>query len=133
MCPLRYELAPVNAPFSWPKSWLSIGFSGMVLQLMATNGPLCCALRRWSACATISLPVPLSPRISTGALVGATLRMSSADLQAGEEQAAGCTRPQMTKGPDRSSPFVVSARKKKVTRGTSDAEFQDQPEHRPAA
>ena len=34
-----------------------------------------CALRRWSACATISLPVPLSPRISTGAVVGATLRM----------------------------------------------------------
>ncbi len=47
----------------------------MALQLMAMNGPFFCGLRRWSACATISLPVPLSPRIRTGALVGATLRM----------------------------------------------------------
>ena len=47
----------------------------MALQLMAMNGPFFCGLRRWSACATISLPVPLSPRIKTGALVGATLRM----------------------------------------------------------
>jgi hypothetical protein len=44
----------------------------MALQLMAMNGPFLCALRPWSACATISLPVPLSPRINTGAVVGAT-------------------------------------------------------------
>ena len=47
----------------------------MALQLMAMNGPSFCGLRRWSACATISLPVPLSPRINTGAVVGATFRM----------------------------------------------------------
>ena len=75
MCPLRCVCAPVKEPFSWPNSSLSSRFSGMALQLMATNGPFLCGLRRWSACATISLPVPLSPRIKTGAVVGATLRM----------------------------------------------------------
>ena len=39
--------------------------------MLATNGPPVCALRRWIAFASISLPVPLSPRISTGALMGA--------------------------------------------------------------
>ena len=75
MWPLRCACAPVNAPFSWPNSSLSSRFSGMALQLMAMNGPFLCGLRRCSARATISLPVPLSPRISTGAVVGATLRM----------------------------------------------------------
>jgi hypothetical protein len=38
--PVRCAWAPRNAPFSWPKSSLSSGFSGIELQLMATNGPV---------------------------------------------------------------------------------------------
>src|SRR5579885_527829 len=62
--------APVNAPFSWPNNSLSSRFSGIALQLMATNGPSLRALRRWMAAAAISLPVPLSPNESTGACRG---------------------------------------------------------------
>ena len=32
--------APVKAPFTWPKSSLSMRFSGMAPQLMTTNGPV---------------------------------------------------------------------------------------------
>ncbi len=69
--------APVNAPFSWPNSSLSSSASGMAPQLMATNGASRGRLRRCRARATISLPVPFSPRISTGALVLATLRTNA--------------------------------------------------------
>ena len=37
--PLRVSSAPVNAPFSWPKSSLSISSAGMAPQLIATKGP----------------------------------------------------------------------------------------------
>ena len=60
----------MNEPFSWPNSSLSISVSGSAAQLMATNGP---CRRGLSACmvrATSSLPVPLSPVISTQALLG---------------------------------------------------------------
>jgi len=36
--PMRWELAPVKAPFSWPKSSLSRRFSGMAAQLMGMKG-----------------------------------------------------------------------------------------------
>ena len=32
-------VAPVNAPFSWPNSSLSISSRGIAAMLMATNGP----------------------------------------------------------------------------------------------
>ena len=57
--------APVKAPFVWPNSSLSWRFSGIAPQLIVTSG----LSRRdeWlcSALATTSLPVPLSPVIST--------------------------------------------------------------------
>ena len=65
--------APVNAPFSWPKISLSISVSGMAEQLMATNGLFLRGLSSWMVRATISLPVPLSPVISTDAVLGATI------------------------------------------------------------
>ena len=58
--------APVKAPFTWPKSSLSIRFSGMAPQLMATNGPPsrgCCG--GGARCAMSSLPVPVSPVMRT--------------------------------------------------------------------
>ena len=70
--PLRWPTALVNDPFSWPKSSLSRRFSGRAAQLTSTNG----AVRRgdapWTARATSSLPVPVSPTIRTVLLVSAT-------------------------------------------------------------
>ena len=63
--------APVNAPFSWPKSSVSSRFSGIAAQLIATNGPSARGLSTCSARANSSLPVPLSPSRSTVASVAA--------------------------------------------------------------
>jgi hypothetical protein len=63
--PLRREIAPVNAPFSWPKSSLSSRLSGIAPQLIATNGPFLRGELKWMARASTSLPLPLSPRINT--------------------------------------------------------------------
>ncbi|VTQ24748.1 Uncharacterised protein [Pseudomonas aeruginosa] len=68
--------APVKAPFSWPNSSDWIRCSGIAPQLIATNG---LSARRDCRCrvrATSSLPVPLSPRISTGESVGASFASS---------------------------------------------------------
>ena len=72
---MRVAVAPVKAPRTCPKSSLSSKFSGMAPQLMATNGPLLRALRRWISSASISLPVPVSPPIKTEISVAATLSM----------------------------------------------------------
>ncbi len=47
----------------------------MAPQLIATNGALARGDSWWSARATSSLPVPLSPAISTVASLSATLRI----------------------------------------------------------
>ena len=65
-------VAPVKAPFSWPKSSLSRIDSGRAAQLTATNGFPARGDLAWMARATSSLPVPLSPTMSTVAVVGAT-------------------------------------------------------------
>jgi hypothetical protein len=65
-------MAPVKAPFTWPKSSLSIRFSGMAPQLMVTKGPVRAGERRWISLAISSLPVPVSPVMSTLMSVGAT-------------------------------------------------------------
>ena len=74
--PSRRAWAPVNAPFSWPNSSDSISVSGMAATLTATNGCALRSLRWWMARATSSLPVPLSPVISTVAGVVAICVMS---------------------------------------------------------
>ncbi len=73
--PMRRSAAPVNAPRSWPKISLSIKLSGIAEQLIATNGP---PARGESLCtvrATISLPEPVSPVMSTEAELGAAISM----------------------------------------------------------
>jgi len=58
----------------------------MAAQLTLTSGHLALGLWSWMAEATSSLPVPLSPRMSTVASVGATVRMvSSTARMAGDE------------------------------------------------
>ena len=63
--PREGPTAPVNEPFSWPKSWLSISDAAIALQLMATNGPSARGPCEWSAWAISSLPQPVSPVIRT--------------------------------------------------------------------
>ena len=56
----------MKAPRSWPNSSLSSSVSGSAAQLTGDERPLArAAARQWSARATSSLPVPLSPRMST--------------------------------------------------------------------
>ena len=55
----------MNAPRSCPNSSLSISVSRIAAQLMATNGLLRRFESSWIVRATSSLPVPLSPWIST--------------------------------------------------------------------
>ena len=69
--PGRARTAPVKAPRSCPNSSDSSRPSGIAAQLTGTNGPSFRELRRWIPRASTSLPVPLSPRISTVRSVGA--------------------------------------------------------------
>ena len=75
--PTRSRIAPVKAPFTWPKSSLSSRLSGIAAQLTATKGPRPRGDSPWRARATSSFPVPLSPRIRTVVSVGATRRTIS--------------------------------------------------------
>ncbi len=74
--PRRSWRASVNAPRTAPNSSLSSSVSGIAPQLIATNGPEGRSPRSWIDCATSSLPLPLSPRISTGTVSGATRAMA---------------------------------------------------------
>ena len=70
--PWRVLVAPVKAPFSWPKSSLSISVLAIAPQSTTMNGPSRAAAQlRGCVRATRSLPVPVSPSISTVASVGA--------------------------------------------------------------
>ena len=70
--PFLVVVAPVNAPRTWPNSSDSSSVSGIAAQLTLMSGMSRCALRSWMARATSSLPVPVSPVISTVLLVSAT-------------------------------------------------------------
>ena len=64
--------APLKAPRAWPNSSLSSRLSEKALQFTGTKGASARAPRWWRALATSSLPVPLSPVISTGTSVWTT-------------------------------------------------------------
>ena len=70
--PSRRAIAPVNAPFSWPNSSDSSIAGRQRGAVDAHERPRSRALLMWIARATISLPVPVSPRSSTVDVVGAT-------------------------------------------------------------
>ena len=70
--PRRARVAPVNAPFSWPNSSASSRLGASAEQSNATNGPSARGPTRWIVRASSSLPVPLSPTISTVASDAAT-------------------------------------------------------------
>ncbi len=71
--PMLRRSAPVNAPFSCPKSSLSRSPAERAAQLTLRNGFPCRGPRWWSSRAKSSLPVPLSPRIRTVPALGAYL------------------------------------------------------------
>ncbi len=66
-------MADVKAPFSCPKSSLSISSDGIAAQFTSTNGMFTRSLFSCSHRATSSFPVPFDPVINTRASVGATL------------------------------------------------------------
>ncbi len=70
--PIRCAVAPVNAPFSWPNSSLSISVGGSAATFTLTSGRSARGLFAWIAWANSSLPVPVSPVRSTAVSVGAT-------------------------------------------------------------
>ena len=67
----------MKAPFSWPNSSEAISDGGMAPQLTDTNGREARGDRRWIARAISSLPVPVSPVISTVESVRATFATSA--------------------------------------------------------
>ena len=69
--PLRSEDAPVKAPRLCPNSSDSSRLSGMAPQLTEMYGLSARLPLAWITLAMSSLPVPLSPSISTGRSVGA--------------------------------------------------------------
>ena len=79
--PVCFSVAPVNDPFSCPNSSDSISSSGMAAQFTCTNRSRLRKLLRWMVRATNSLPTPLSPWMSTVALVGAALPMAAITLR----------------------------------------------------
>jgi hypothetical protein len=79
--PILRAMAPVNAPFSWPKSSLSSRPAGMAAQFSLIKVRSLRGLRRWMARASSSLPVPVSPWMSTVASVGATVSISRSTLR----------------------------------------------------
>ncbi len=74
--PFFSRTAPVKAPRSWPKSSLSSRFSGSAPQLSDRKRRVERGLAKWMARAISSLPVPLSPWISTVELVRAMRSIS---------------------------------------------------------
>ena len=89
--PARAATAPVNAPRAWPNSSPSISELASAAQSTTTNGPAARDDASWIARATSSLPVPVSPRISTGRVAlrdARHLREQLAHRRAGADQAA---------------------------------------------
>ncbi len=76
--PIFRSVAPVKAPRSWPNSSLASNSADSAAQFKQTKTWSRRGLESWTARATSSLPTPLSPRISTVALLAAARPISSA-------------------------------------------------------
>jgi hypothetical protein len=78
--PACWRVAPVKLPRSWPNSSLSIRLGDTAPQLSARYGPFARADSACSWLAMSSLPVPLSPMISTVTSAGPTRAIVRASL-----------------------------------------------------
>ncbi len=83
--PILCLIAEVNAPFSCPKSSLSINSDGIAAQFTSTSGPFALLLFSCNHLATNSLPDPFSPVIRTLASVGATFSISDIIFKMGSD------------------------------------------------
>ena len=75
--PILSFMAPLKAPLTCPKSSLSKSPSTMALQLTFKKGLFFLQPSRWTALATSSFPVPLSPSISIAQSVSLRLSINS--------------------------------------------------------
>ena len=66
--PICSELAPVKAPFAWPKSSDSMSVSEIAAQLTGRNVSPARRLVAWTRRATTSLPVPVSLKDEDGGI-----------------------------------------------------------------
>ena len=84
----------MKAPFSWPNSSLSMRFSGIDPQSSTTKGSLRRGDSSWSALATSSFPVPVSPVTTTETSMGATfLRSEKISRMRGERPTIPAKKP----------------------------------------
>ena len=104
--PIRFTWAPVNDPFSWPKSSDSMISRGIAPQLSATNARGRRGELWWRAPATSSLPVPDSPVTRTVVRVGATTRSLSKRSSMGLETPRIASKPYRLSS--RSRRFLIS-------------------------
>ena len=114
--PRRFCSAPVNAPFTWPNSSLSMRCRGIAPQLIATNGAFSRGDSAWMRRAASSLPVPLSPSSSTACCVRATRcsvwsKRCAAGLAAIVPTAGACWARRFRRAFSRSSAVVAIARR----------------------
>ena len=105
--------APVNEPLTCPNSSLSSSVSVRAPQLIDTSGRARRGLCAWIARATSSLPVPLSPVMSTVLLRPATRPMTlkistSAGLSPIRKSVRASPRTSITAGPPSSSRLRAS-------------------------
>src|SRR5690606_4543360 len=84
--PMLREMAPVKAPFSWPKSSRSASDGEIAPQLIARNGAPARALLLCTVRAMTAFPLPLSPTLRTLASVGAARTTARAISKAGRER-----------------------------------------------
>ena len=115
--------APVNAPFSWPKSSVSSSVSGIAAQLIATNGASARGLSAWSDRANSSLPVPLSPSSSTVVSVAAARCSEANTLRSEGSSPTSCGAPRRTASSSFISRFSVTRRRCSSARPTSSSRW----------
>ncbi len=84
--PMRRCVAPVKAPFSWPKSSDAIKEGGMAAQFTPMNARSARFDRLWIARAINSFPVPVSPRINTVESDAATLSTWRSTFRSASEE-----------------------------------------------
>ncbi len=138
--PLRFS-APVKAPRVVPNRVLSSSVSGIAAQFRLIIGPLRRGLRAWARRANSSLPVPVSPWISSGRSVaaktsrrcncrsrlGATLRMF------GQSARPAASSVSATTSPSSIAPSRQPSRPRSGSPGGDTATARRRPPRRPAA
>ncbi len=113
--PFLSATAPVNEPRTCPKRFDSRRSGGSAPEWTVTNGPAERGDRRWSAFATSSLPVPLSP------VTRIVEREAAAWRTVSKTRSIEADRPTSSRKPPGASSFARSARFSATSRRFSSA------------